>query len=53
MVFVNRVSFMQISDMNQGMLTELEGLGVFWDPSGDFSRRSSLRKFLGFKEHLD
>ena len=53
MVFVNRVSFMQISDMIPGMLTELEGLGVFWDPSGGFSRRSSLRKFLGSKEHLD
>ena len=53
MVFVNRVSFMQISDMIPGMLTELEGLGVFWDPSGGFSRRSSLRKLLGSKEHLD
>ena len=53
MVFVNRVSFMQISDMIPGMLTELEGLGVFWDPSGGFRGQSTLRKFLGSKEHLD
>ena len=29
------------------------GLGVFWDPSEGFRGQSSLRKFLGSKEHLD
>ena len=28
-------------------------LGVFWDPSRGFRGQSTLRGFLGFKEHLD
>ena len=26
---------------------------MFWDPSGGFRGHSTLRKFLGSKEHLD
>ena len=29
------------------------GLGVFWNPSGGFSRWSTVKKQLSSKEHLD
>ena len=32
---------------------ELGGLGVLWDPGGGFRGQTTLRKFLGHKEHLD
>ena len=32
---------------------ELGGLGVLWDPGGGFNGQTTLRKFLGHKEHLD
>ena len=32
---------------------ERGGLGVLWDPGGGFRGQTTLRKFLGHKEHLD
>ena len=55
---------MQILDMILGVniicwkvsvvsINEAGALGVFWDPNRGFRGRSTLRGFLGFKEHLD
>ena len=46
LVFFNRVPYMQISDM-------IPGVNIIWDPSRSFKGQSTLRKFLGSKEHLD
>ena len=64
LVFFNQVPYMQISDMIPEVniigrkvsvmsVNGAVGSGVFWDPSRGFRGRSTLRKFLGSKEHLN
>ena len=64
LVFFNRVPYMQISDMIPGVniigrkvsIVSVMGWGVWGyseTPTGVLRGQSTLRKFLGSKEHLD
>ena len=64
LVSFNRMPYMQMLDKIPGVniigaklsvasINRAGGLGVFWDPNGGFRGQSTLRKFVGSKEHLD